>query len=110
MINGVPPLVSERGVLPHVVGGDFDTGGGGRVLPIPAWMTDQTTMLPTEREAGPWFDAVCALWDDPVLYHAMSSRARRLADERYSEAVSRRLHVDYFTSLAPGARAIAAAR
>ena len=39
MINGIPPLVSDRGSLPHVVGGDFNEGGGGRVLPIPQWMT-----------------------------------------------------------------------
>ncbi len=43
MINGIPPLVGNRGALPHVVGGDFADGGGGRVLPIPAWMNAQTT-------------------------------------------------------------------
>ena len=47
MINGVPALVGNRGALPQVVGGDFAEGGGGRVLPIPDWMTDQTTRLPT---------------------------------------------------------------
>jgi glycosyltransferase involved in cell wall biosynthesis len=30
MINGIPPLVSNRGSLPHVIGGDLDEGGGGR--------------------------------------------------------------------------------
>lgn len=52
-------------------------------------------------------DAVCALWDDPALYQAMAIRARRIADERYSESVSRKRHVDYFTSLKPGGRPIA---
>jgi len=99
MINSVPALVSERGALPYVVGGDFSAGGGGRVLPIPHWMATDTTRLPSEQEVEPWYDAVCALWDDPVLYHSMSSRARQIADERYSETVSRRLHIDYFTSL-----------
>ena len=46
MINAIPPLVSNRGSLPHVVGGDFSEGGGGRVLPIPDWMTFKTTQLP----------------------------------------------------------------
>jgi glycosyltransferase involved in cell wall biosynthesis len=110
MINGVPPLVSERGSLPHVVGGDFASGGGGCVLPMPSWMTEQTTRLPSEQEVEPWYTAVCALWDDPGRYHAMSSRAREIAHERYSELVSRRRHVDYFTSLVPGARALAVAR
>jgi glycosyltransferase involved in cell wall biosynthesis len=103
MINAIPPLVSDRGSLPHVVGGDFDgAGGGGRVLPAPAWMTETATTLPTEAEIEPWYAAVCELWDSPALYDAIASRARQIAGERYSEASSRRKHVDYFTSLASG--------
>jgi glycosyltransferase involved in cell wall biosynthesis len=106
MINGIPPLVGNRGALPQVVGGDFATGGGGRVLPIPEWMTFDTTALPSEQEVEPWYDAVCALWDDADLYRSVSTRARHIAEERYSEEVSRRQHVDYFTSLEPGGRPI----
>jgi len=106
MINGIPPLVANRGALPHVVGGDFASGGGGHVLPIPEWMTDETTRLPTEQEVEPWYAAVCALWDDPALYQAVAARARRIAEERYSEDHSRRQHVSYFTSLKPGGRPI----
>jgi hypothetical protein len=102
MINAIPPLVSNRGSLPAVVGGDFSDGGGGRVLPIPDWMTDQTTRLPSEAEVEPWYRAVCALWDDAALYHSVSTRAREIGEARYSEAVSRKKHVDYFTSLKPG--------
>lgn len=104
MVNGIPPLVSNRGSLPSVVGGDFSKGGGGRVLPVPDWMTSRTMQLPSEDETEPWFDAICALWDDPALYGAMAARARAIAEERYSESVSRRKHVDYFTSLRPGQR------
>jgi len=107
MINAIPPLVSSRGSLPHVVGGDFHEGGGGRVLPIPEWMTSKTTTLPSEEEVMPWFDAICALWDDPALYRSMADRSFQIARERYSEDVSRKKHVDYFTSLKPGARHIA---
>jgi glycosyltransferase involved in cell wall biosynthesis len=102
MINAIPPLVSNRGSLPHVVGGDFGEGGGGRVLPIPDWMTYKTTNLPSELEIEPWYEAICALWDDAALYRSMTSRARAIADERYGEALSRRKHIDYFTSLKPG--------
>jgi glycosyltransferase involved in cell wall biosynthesis len=102
MINGIPPLVSDRGALPDVLGGDAAQGGGGRVLPIPAWMQPDSTAVPAAHEIEPWFDAVCALWDDAALYQSLAARARRIAEERYSEAVSRALHVDYFTSLAPG--------
>ena len=108
MINGIPPLVSNRGSLPHVIGGDFSEGGGGRVLPIPDWMTFKTTALPSEEEVRPWYEAVCALWDDPALYRAMGDRALQIARERYAEDVSRKKHVDYFASLKPGARPIAA--
>jgi glycosyltransferase involved in cell wall biosynthesis len=104
MINAVPALVSNRGSLPHVVGGDFDQGGGGRVLPIPDWMTAASTRLPSEQEVEPWYNAVCALWDDPALYRSVAARAILIAQERYSEDVSRRKHVDYFTSLKAGGR------
>ena len=106
MINGIPPLVGNRGALPHVIGGDFAEGGGGRVLQIPTWMTQQTTRLPTEMEVEPWYEAVTSLWDDAELYRTMSARARQIADERYDERVSRKRHVDYFASLKPGRRPV----
>jgi glycosyltransferase involved in cell wall biosynthesis len=108
MVNAIPPLVSARGSLPAVIGGDFAEGGGGRVLPIPEWMTHETTRVPGEQEVQPWYDAVCALWDDAALYRSIAARARAIAEERYSESVSRRKHVDYFTSLASGACPFAA--
>jgi glycosyltransferase involved in cell wall biosynthesis len=103
MINGVPPLVGNRGALPDVVGGDAAAGGGGRVLPIPDWMTPSTARVPDESDVQPWYDAVCALWDDAALYESLGARAREIAQARYSEEVSRAQHVDYFTSLKPGA-------
>ncbi|MGH9348719.1 MAG: glycosyltransferase [Vicinamibacterales bacterium] len=105
MINAIPPLVSDRGSLPHVVGGDVSAGGGGRVLPIPDWLTFKATRLPTEHEVEPWYDAVCALWDDPALYALVAARARAIAEERYSEHVSRKRHLEYFTTLTPDGRA-----
>jgi glycosyltransferase involved in cell wall biosynthesis len=107
MVNGIPALVSDRGALPDVVGGDAGGGGGGYVLPLPEWLTVEARRLPDERELEPWFDAICALWDDPVLYRRVAARARRIADERYSEEVSRRRHVEYFTSLQHGWRTLA---
>ncbi len=102
MINAIPPIVSNRGSLPHVLGGDVSGGGGGRVLSIPEWLTVDTTRLPSEQEIEPWFGAVCDLWDDSNVYQSVATRARAIAEERYSEAVSRQKHVQYFTSLTPG--------
>ena len=82
MINGVPPLVADRGSLPDVLDGDFFAGGGGRVLPIPAWMTAKSSALPSEAEIAPWFDAVCEVWDDPALYEEIASRAQKIAADR----------------------------
>ncbi len=100
MINGIPTLVSNRGSLPHVVGGDVRNGGGGFVLPLPDWLTVDTLALPSEGDLEPWYDAVCALWDDPAWYGLVAERAQRIASERYAEDVSRARHVTYFTSLA----------
>ena len=48
-------------------------------------MTSKTTKLPSEQEVEPWYEAVCALWDDPVLYHSVATRAHQIAEERYRE-------------------------
>ena len=106
MINGIPALVSERGALPDVVGGDASAGGGGLVLPIPAWMTHDSNRLPSAAEIQPWFEAICALWDDAAAYDRIAARARAIAAERYAEHLSRRRHVEYFTSLGRGASPI----
>jgi glycosyltransferase involved in cell wall biosynthesis len=99
LVNGIPPIVSNRGGLPQTV------GGGGIVLNLPDWLTPESRELPTEDEVRPWFDAVCALWDDPDRYQAASRRARAEAEERFSESVMRRRYCEYFESLGP-ARAL----
>ena len=96
LVNGIPPLVSNRGGLPQTV------GEGGIVLNLPDWLTPESRDLPTEDEVRPWFDAVQALWDDPDRYEAASLRARAEADARFSESVMRRRYGEYFQSLGPG--------
>jgi len=97
LINGVPPLVSDRGALPQTV------RGAGRVLPLPAWMTELTSELPTAADVQPWFDAVCELWDDARAYAAASALAREIARRWYDERVMRQRYADYLESLVPGA-------
>ena len=101
MVNGIPPIVSNRGALPDVIEGDATSGGGGLVRPVPDWMTPAGTRIPSEYEIEPWFGAVCALWDDADLYERVSARGRTIANVRYSEKVSRAKHLEYFTSLEP---------
>ena len=40
------------------------------------------------------------------LYRAVAARGQTIASERYSEGVSRKKHLDYFTSLETGSRPI----
>jgi glycosyltransferase involved in cell wall biosynthesis len=93
LINGIPPLVSDRGGLRQAV------RGAGRVLPVPAWMTPAGVELPSESEVEPWFREICELWDDPALYAAASALARQTAETFYAEPLMRRRYVDYFESL-----------
>ena len=73
-------------------------GGGGRVLPIPEWMTSRRRAFPSEQEVEPWYEAVCALWDDAALYEAVggesaSDRRRALQRRRFAQAACGLLHV-----------------
>ena len=96
LINGIPPLVSDRGGLPQTV------RGAGQVLPVPGWLTEKSQDLPSEDEIQPWFDAVCRLWDDERAYASASSHARATAEQCYSERVMRQRYLDYFKSLERG--------
>jgi glycosyltransferase involved in cell wall biosynthesis len=93
LINGIPPLVSDRGALPETV------RGAGRVLPMPARFTETTQDLATVEEAQPWFDAVCELWDDGHAYKAACALAKKTALTWYDEAIMRQRYLDYFASL-----------
>ena len=96
LVNGIPPLVSDRGALPQTV------GAGGTVLPLPSWLSPESREIPSEEEVRPWFDAVCRLWDDPGYYADRSKRARAEAEHRFAERVMRRVYCEYFESLGPG--------
>lgn len=80
---------------------------GASVLPVPGRMTPKPLRLPSEQKVEPWYEAVCELWDDPALYDAAATRGRQTAQEGYSEEVSRKRDVDYFTSLKPGGHPLA---
>lgn len=96
MINGIPPLVSERGGLPETV------GAGGTVIPLPEWLTPNARELPSSEQVRPWFEAICGLWDSPAAYAGASERARAEAMARYEESVMRRRYLEYFASLGYG--------
>lgn len=96
LVNGIPPIVSDRGGLPETV------GAGGIVVPLPEWLSPESTQLPSVEDVMPWFDAVCGLWDDPLRYERVSRLARLEAEKRFAEPVLRRRYLDYFEALGPG--------
>ena len=93
LVNGIPPLVSDRGGLPETV------GAGGLVIPLPAWLTPEAAELPSVDEVRPWVEAICALWDNPAAYAEASAQARAEGLARYHEGVLRRRYLDYFETL-----------
>jgi glycosyltransferase involved in cell wall biosynthesis len=96
MINGIPPVVSNRGALPETV------GDGGIVLSLPAALTPESGELPSVSEVEPWFEAVCALWDQPARYREASAKARAFAEQHYGEALMRQRYTEYFEALERG--------
>jgi glycosyltransferase involved in cell wall biosynthesis len=93
LINGIPPIVSDRGGLPETV------GDGGTIIPLPDWLTPTARDLPSPEEARPWFEAICDLWDSEARYADAAERARRQGRRRFDEAMMRRTYADYFESL-----------
>jgi len=94
LINGIPPIVSDRGALPETV------AEAGIVLPLPEWLTSTSVQIPDESEVQPWFDAVCALWDDEQAYAARSSLCRDVARRLYAEEPLRQRYLEYFQCVA----------
>jgi hypothetical protein len=69
LVNGIPPIVSDRGGLSEAA------NGGGFIVPLPAQVTT-ATLLPVSAEiAAPWVDLILRLTEDEGAYAAASRRA-----------------------------------
>jgi glycosyltransferase involved in cell wall biosynthesis len=77
MMNGVVPIVSDRGGLPEQV------GTAGRVLPLPGSISTRTATLPQTNDVFPWVQAVAELCHDENHFLAASKLAQREA-QRFS--------------------------
>jgi glycosyltransferase involved in cell wall biosynthesis len=92
LVNGVPPIVSDRGGLPEVA------NGGGLVLPIPSGITAATKVPPSAEEVAPWVSAILRLMDDDAAYREASRRALWAARAYAIDVVATR-YLEFFERL-----------
>jgi glycosyltransferase involved in cell wall biosynthesis len=92
LLNGIPPLVSDRGGLPETC------NGAGFSLPIPPEITPQHP-YPVEPEVvEPWIDLITRLEDDKEFYRQESERACDAAAIYHPDNLAPR-YVDFFRGI-----------
>lgn len=97
LVNGAPPLVSDRGGLPEAA------HGGGFVLPLPASLTVETRTPVAAADVEPWLEVMTKLADDEAFYTAASVRARAAGAASLPAALAPR-YVEFFTRVLAGAK------
>lgn len=85
LLNGIPPIVSDRGGLPGQV------AGGGIVLPLPPHFTAEDVLAPPAASVEPWIEAIVPLCDDEAAYAQACARAASAGLRFSPDAVSKRL-------------------
>jgi glycosyltransferase involved in cell wall biosynthesis len=95
LVNGCPPIGSDRGGIPEMC------AKGGFVLPLPPSL-DSRSLLPIPAEVmRPWTDLIVLLFRDQEFWRVASERAR-LAGERHLPPFVAGTYVDFFERLADG--------
>lgn len=74
LLNGIPPIVSDRGGLPD------ECRGAGFVIPLPAYVQPENEMPPSVADIEPWIATILRLWDSPEAYAAASAAARQAGE------------------------------
>lgn len=93
LINGVPPLVSERGGLAEVA------NGAGFVLPLPADYQFSSRVPVRAADVQPWMDVIERLAFDEPFYQAEAEKARQAA-ELYRPENLRPMYAEFFRQAA----------
>lgn len=96
MLNGIVPLVSNRGGLSETVGSDRF------VVPIDRSITLERRCPVDEAAARPWFEAVTRLVDDEAAY-AEASAAAAAGAARFDAAAVAAVYDEAATALVEGA-------
>jgi glycosyltransferase involved in cell wall biosynthesis len=95
MLNGIPPLVSDRGGLPEIC------QGAGFSLNIPAEIIP-TTSRPVEPEVvQPWIDLIVRLEDDEEFYQRHSAVAHEASQVYHPDRLIPR-YLEFFRTVLNG--------
>jgi glycosyltransferase involved in cell wall biosynthesis len=92
LLNGIPPLVSDRGGLPETC------NGAGFYLPIPPEITPQQAIPVSPEVVEPWIELILRLEDDADFYREESERALQSASIYRPENLAPR-YVDFFNQV-----------
>ncbi len=95
LLNGVPPIVSDRGGLAEAA------NGGGFVLPLPASLTLETRTPVVAADVAPWLELIEQLADDDAFYAESSARAKSAGDFYLPDTLASR-YVEYFERIRCG--------
>ncbi|HTB15960.1 MAG TPA: glycosyltransferase [Bryobacteraceae bacterium] len=95
LLNGVPPLVSDRGGLAEAA------NGGGFVLPLPQDLDVRCTRPVEASAVEPWIEAIVRLEDNVDFYARESQRAREASRAYLREELAPR-YAEFFRKVAGG--------
>jgi glycosyltransferase involved in cell wall biosynthesis len=95
LLNGVPPLVSDRGGLAEAA------NGAGFVLPLPKDLDIKATRPVEAAAVEPWIETIVKLEDDPDFYASEVQRAKE-ASRAYLRETLAPQYADFFRKVAGG--------
>ncbi len=92
LLNGIPPVVSNRGGLPEIC------NGGGFVLPMPLEVIAHPRSPVPPAAVQPWVELLIRLTDDEAFYEESCSRAAT-AGRIYQQETLMPRYVEFFRSV-----------
>jgi glycosyltransferase involved in cell wall biosynthesis len=92
LLNGIPPLVSDRGGLPETC------NGAGFYLPIPPEITPRVTRPVEPEVVEPWIELIARLEDDDEFYREEAERARVAGQLYHPDQLTPR-YLEFFRSV-----------
>lgn len=95
LLNGIPPLVSDRGGLPETC------NGAGFYFPIPKEITLQYPVPVPAAAVEPWIELIVRLEDDEEFYRQESEKARQAGQMYLPEQLAPR-YLEYFQTILDG--------